>query len=377
MTDYKQPTPDIIFENHCEITLQIIKDEDKFTRAENPIPYYGRIVLITFLVGILIPAIHRMFQEPRVNSMILIAILLTGLVYILNMNHFAAKKVARVLGTYFRTHRFRQDGFETIEDSITLNFSYDQVRCVHENEKYFYLWLGAKYIVVNKDTFTIGNSDDFGLFIRIKCSEKQPLLTLRQHILQSLKKGRIPIIIFSFFGIFYLWASWWLMLTQNQGPLERVLATYQTRHNVQIIASEELPGGAVVFGVEEVDTIFASLYRKSRNRYVKVHSHSYSITGLVNWTNSNNELFESSDELLTFVAGEWNIVFGVVDFRWWNNNLSEAEKSKYTTIEFWRGTRNLVLYYRDVLQRRRDESLASQGFRPHLRIATEITVVRQ
>ena len=369
MTVDEQPSSDIIFENHCEITLQMIKDWDKFTRAENPIPYYGRIILITFLVGSLIPAIHRMFQEPRVSTMILIAILLVGLVYILGKNHFAAVRYKKDVGTIFRTCRFRQDGFEIIEKIITVSFSYDQILCVNENEKYFYLWFGKGYSVVNKDTFTIGNSDDFGLFIRIKCSEKQPLLTLRQHSLHCLKKDRIPIIIFSFIGICYLWASWWLMLTQNQGPLERVIATYQTRHNVQIIASEELPGGAVVFGVEEVDTIFASLYRKSGNRYVKVHSHNYSITGLVNWTNSNNELFESSDELLTFFAGEWNIVFGVVDFRWWNNNLSEAEKSKYTTVEFWRGTRNLVLYYRDVLQRRRDESLANQGFRPYLRIA--------
>jgi len=347
--------------------LQIRKEWDKFTQAENPVPYYGRIALIIFLVGILIPAIHRMSQTPSVGLLIQTAILSAGLVYTLNMNHFAAvrsmKKGEHITGTkeanLFLTCRFRQDGFEINEYNVTMNFSYDQVRCVHENRKYFYLWFVKKYIVVNKDTFTIGNSDDFDLFIRKRCSEKQPLLTLHQLSLYSLKKSRIPIIIFSLLCFCLLWASWWLMLTQNQEPLERVLAAYQTHHNVQIIASEELPGGAVVFGVEEVDTIFASLYRKTGSRYIKVHSHSYSITGLVNWTNNNNKLFESSDDLLTFLGGEWNIVFGVADLRWWNNHLPDVVKSKYSTVEFWSGTRNFVLYYRDILQSRGDESLAN------------------
>lgn|GEM_PF-2105688 len=363
MTD-EQSTPDVIFENRYEITVRTFRSWDKFSLKNNPFRFLPRIVYLLFLVTFLIPCAYDALFHGNAKYFVYAVCSLIMIAFMLAASHLRTvrwvKNAAKASGEkkLLRTLRFVENNFEDHTNNIFTTFPYDQVRYLYENDKYCYLWLaeGGGGIVVEKNAFSIGDPDEFGLFIWEKCSEKRPLLTARRQNLSTLKKHFISSAFFIILIAFLIPLLWGPMLrkitnadtNEPVSALEQVLEVFR-KNDAQVIAVEELSGGAVVFGVDDLDTIAAAILRKSSGSYIWVDAHEYSITSITQWTKQKHELFESRDGLLTFESAEWSIVYGVIESRWWDTNFSETEKSRYTAVGFQCGAGDFVLYYRDTV----------------------------
>jgi hypothetical protein len=227
-----------------------------------------------------------------------------------------------------------------------LYFPYDRFIYISEDEKRFFLLRDNDITTVYKDAFTIGEAAGFGEFIRRKASEKKPLLTKRQSNFRTFRQSILLYVLLTvlcFIFVPNIWRPNIRLDTLEQQMIKR-------GYDVQVLETIELQGGAVVLAVSGIDTVEAVLLRKLGNQYSIADTHTYHITEVVNYNkqwSAAHGIFESQDDLLTFAAADWRVVYGVAEAAWWNSNqLSDNVKQRYTVVEFELGAGEFILYYR-------------------------------
>ena len=239
----------------------------------------------------------------------------------------------------------------------TLTTAYEDIYYIEEDDEVISLWSDAVIIFLRKAFFTIGTAEDFLTFIKQKCNEKKPLLTLNQAE-KRFRKPRIPymaiviVITLGFFAYFatVVTTSWFAFLTSSEStaddPLTRAIER-QWEDDVSVIATVEVDGGVAVFGTNGKDTLYTMLLSVSRSgNYNYAKGYSESITLWIEYNEYYNVLQESSAEWFAFSHAP-TIVFGIAKADWWDTNTwITSSKEKYTAERFTNENVDFILYYR-------------------------------
>jgi len=101
------------------------------------------------------------------------------------------KKSARILETpkLIRTISFGEN-IQIETGNVGISYSYDKVRFIEDyDESYsFWIWAGSKMqIVIYKESFTVGNSEEFLTFFKERCSQENPLWSKKEMNKRMLK----------------------------------------------------------------------------------------------------------------------------------------------------------------------------------------------
>ncbi len=71
------------------------------------------------------------------------------------------------------TYTFLEDNFLRDTEHSHLDVNYSQITKIIESENLYILMIVKQGLILKKDSFTIGNSDDFKSFIKNKCANAQ------------------------------------------------------------------------------------------------------------------------------------------------------------------------------------------------------------
>ena len=341
----EQSKQTILFENRYEATLRMLNSRGKFSLKNNVFRFLGRATLILYLVVGLIPVVYITFFNTTTRYILYIISFLFLIFLILSFDYVKLfirirneKKISG--GKIFFTNRFGDKNIEISDNKITSIFSYDLVNYIYENREYYYLWIEDSSFIVCKDSFTVGDKDGFGDFIRDKCSEKKPLLSSFQRNLKTLKMACILSVLIIFLAIGTLPDLWTSAFQHKATPHDQIIAYHGG--DINIITTEELAGGAIVFVAQEPDVVGAYLFKKSDGRFLIVDGHTFSISNIAGWSKENDTLFESHGGLLMLNNEEWNIVYGVIEIQRWNDL---PESKKISTKQLYFNTKRTILYY--------------------------------
>ena len=200
---------DIVFENEYEITKQFIRSEYKLSQKRS-----GKLNLwvshgsTVFYVVIL--SVYAVFSRNILicafNTLVVV-LLLTYPYFIVpaqTLKGFARLSGVKTLPSpIIRTVSFGESILmQTGNTAVT--YSYDKVRYIEENDEYIYFWIGTLMIVpLYKNSFTIGNSDDFTTFLYEKCSELGSLRSKRKLFWRDFISAS-PLIIFDIAVLTYI-----------------------------------------------------------------------------------------------------------------------------------------------------------------------------
>jgi hypothetical protein len=121
--------------------------------------------------------------------------------------------------------------------------------------------------------------------------------------------------------------------------VEEVAVSRYWHEGITPIATIEIPmpGGnsAIVFGTDGVDEIRANLFhRLPRGGYFPHGGFTRSLTESNTYAN------------WSVVLDGVSVYYGIADFQWWSDNISEAERVEYSVVEFQVETGEYVLWYR-------------------------------
>jgi hypothetical protein len=346
----------ILFENKYEFTKEKIKKWNSVRPKNSGGLIFGyHIFLLMFTAAYLTLGLVLLIVYGRLFNILTVTIAAALIIHILLKNTLECNREQK------RIMRLSKDGssnvfFRFYEDRIEVaDFSgasaarpYDHIIFMREQDDIFRLLLEDRCWIICKNCFTIGDAEAFGEFIRNSCAQSKPLLSNKQHnlrIIKGLMFSTLLIVAVSVVCFPWLWSTRYSGSVRYES-FESTVALYE--ENVQVIAaldSEKLSGGAIIFFAEEPDDVGASLYKQATRDYLWVDTHVYSITGLNRWSQQGGALFESQDDLLEFAAGDWSVVYGVVE-KWWWETVSDSEKSQYTAVEFEFGAKDFVLYYK-------------------------------
>jgi len=341
----------IPFENKYEITKALMRRWSQRSRQKVARHWPLFLLMMTVLYGVI--AVLSLFAVliygdqnmlyPAILSLLLLSFSLAR-PYISSGREF--KRLLQLSGEtrLDRTIHFG-DKLTVTTGNSTLTFSYGQIRFVDETDESFRLWIDGAlaFIMVYKNSFTVGDTGAFSTFIKEKCAESEMLWSKRELYRKVLKRILPRMIIGAFMIIFlliYVWISAFHPNTIAQ------VVNRRWNYEIQVICSAELPNGAVAFGYDGADRIYGILFGKRGNHYSYIDAHSYSITSINDTNRAGGWLFESQEGLLPYSGGEGKVVYGVADAGWWNNAVTESEKEKYTTSPFQCADADYVLYYR-------------------------------
>ena len=200
------------FENRFVVTKSHIRREYKLTQKRsgklNIWLLYSMISLFAFdLLANLIVRPQNIYSH--IVDLLVICFFLVYSFYILPARKL--KAFARLSGEkkpyppLLRVIRFGESISLQTGNSV-LSYSYDKVRFIEDSDECIYFWLNLTMVVtVFKDSFSIGNPDEFVAFLTEKSSEQEPLWSKRE-LNKRVFKQMIPLVIIEIF-IFMLFLS--------------------------------------------------------------------------------------------------------------------------------------------------------------------------
>lgn len=328
----------IQFENQYEFTKSLLKNWYKMSQKRDGkyrIWLAGCLAVSCILIAFIIKEL--IFY---IFALIYVLWFIYGLVRPFIMPGRQLKHFSQITGEskWFQIIQFGEN-IEVQSGNSIVKYSYGRIRFIEENDTCFCLWINTNIMLtIYKDSFSVGNANEFCTFIEEKCSEQEPLWTKRELNKRILKKSLPPSIVLIIMPLITLF----LHFMPLSNTISQVTNTYW-ENRIETIASVELSNGAVAFGTDGADEIHAMLLLKSGNNYNYVSAHSYSITSIDNYNRASDTLFQSEE--FSYSA---TIVYGVADMDWWNDNITEFEKKEYMTSSFQCGETSFVLYYRFV-----------------------------
>ena len=201
---------DTKFENRYEITKQFIRSEYKLTqkRSGKLNLWFGYCMIILFVTILFIYSIISLPNIILHLFYIIFGCLLLIYPYFIDPAR-KLKAFTKISGEKkliyppIRTVRFGE--FILLQTgNYNLSYSYDKVRYIEENDECIYFWISLVMVVpLYKDSFTIGNPDEFIAFFYEKCSEQEPLWS-KSELNKRLLKNMLPYMILTVAIFIYL-----------------------------------------------------------------------------------------------------------------------------------------------------------------------------
>ncbi|MDR2956789.1 MAG: YcxB family protein [Coriobacteriales bacterium] len=274
-----------------------------------------------------------------------------------------------ILAPYFQRRRikllYRRSGYtkliqtlhfkEHIEvsnaNTITM-YSYDQIRYIDEDKFGYYLYIDVirGSLVAKKDTFILGDKDDFATFINSKCCETGKLLTkaeLSKKIIKRYWLFLLVLLMISLSFISFAIPFPTTLNTRNVNDYAIAVLSSARFGDTEIVATLQYESASIVFGTDGKDDIFAlSLNELTPTGYRYYWSSTYSISEMVKHNRESQNRFESNKEELVIEAGRQEIIFGVADASWWLENAPDTQKQSYTVVLVYCNGQDYALYYR-------------------------------
>jgi len=166
-----------IFENRTVITKEILTEF-----SMNTFKIYSkklRMFLLVFtplcILCVVVESITKRFDFTSIfmviASVFFIFIFFKGYIFRMKQNY------KNFLGVYGElpqfTYTFSEDNLQGITSHSNVNLNYSQITKIIETKNLYILMIEKQGLILIKDSFTIGNSDDFKLFISDKCTNTQ------------------------------------------------------------------------------------------------------------------------------------------------------------------------------------------------------------
>lgn len=274
----------------------------------------------------------------------------------------------------FRSIRF-SDKIEVTCGNTTTTLLYEQIAFIEENNDCFCLWVNGKvFLVIYKNAFETGDAESFRAFILAKCAESHPLLTKSQF--NSPHFRRILPFVILFTALILLLPCWILANLQAQDmadlaqetaipekyntapeqgvPIQKIIS-YWWEDRIDTVETVTHQGWAVVFGAEDFEGIYyihAMVLKETDNGYRYVKSGNYAVAEIIDCNQQSDILFESPPSLFGLSDEPGNesptLTYGVAYADFWDKDVSDTQKQKYTVRPFQYGDTKMVLYYRLV-----------------------------
>jgi len=203
------------YENRYEITKQFIRSEHKLTQKRSGkltlwLRFFTQIFMASYVLACFI--LGNPLNILSVIFMLCLCFMFVSPYFIaLNVPLNAYKKrsgESKPCKTIYRTVRFGENIELQTGNSIS-SYSYDKVRYIEDNKECIYFWINLVFVSVVpllKNSFTVGNADEFLLFFKEKCSEQEPLWTKGELYKRQVKEilsyiNFLPVLIVT--GIFF------------------------------------------------------------------------------------------------------------------------------------------------------------------------------
>ena len=174
---------DIKFENRYDITKGFIRSEYKLSQKRS-----GKLnlwlVFVMKIVYILVLIAYIILGGPLISTFTFFLFFLVCF-FVVYPSFIAPARKLRAYGKIaaekkpftLPTRNVRFGENIVLQTGISsLSYSYDKVRYIENSDDIIYFWIGMEMVVpLYKNSFTVGNPDDFLAFFREKCSEQEPL----------------------------------------------------------------------------------------------------------------------------------------------------------------------------------------------------------
>jgi uncharacterized membrane protein len=351
----QETQPAILFENRYVITKATLKEWEKIAFKFMP---FTRLVLIALNSVTLLATVWCFYYGVvsgryiyYICSVIMGGTLVRSVLMFFFEYHFRYKRVMKMTNgeKWEATFRFTDTHIEVNDCNASSSRPYGQVLYVRDLDGCFLFYTDDGNYFIRKDSFTVGEADEFGEFLLSKCCEEKPLMTGRRFRMRAVRPLSWLIVITVFLGVIFIPLSLDMLGIIDRGARGTAFEQLSVARESELhIATVEIPDGAVTFCAELPDTIHADLYRRSGDRYRWTKGHNYSLTYLVGHNKYDylysGELFEDDD--MAFAVGGAVVLYSVAEKEWWDNLVSDSVKEQYTTAEFELGTGEFVLYYR-------------------------------
>jgi Ca2+/Na+ antiporter len=342
-----------LFENSYEITAAVIKKQNKPCPKTTPVKFWfllaSKIIYGILAVTMLFVAVKTRMPTSAFIFVILVCVVFVKTLFDTSINvRIAISLYKREHGesTWIRRARFFGDRVEHSNGNITQSFSYGQFRYISEHGDYIFLWTDSTYVAVDTAAFTLGNVFEFRAFIGDKTAAVRQIRSSAQQNRVDLKRSIIPLGLLVFLCVYAIPSFARAAITIISPSDPPTMAQILERHwdeELTPIGMARLTGGAVIFAHDEGDGFYVSLFRETGGGMYWVDGHSYSITGINNWSRYDGVLFES--EGVAFSGGTQQVIYGVAAVEWWNT-FPEHTRDEYTSRRFRHGNSEFVLYHR-------------------------------
>ena len=217
------------FVNQYEIHSDLLRSWQSFARKRAGKHRQWLLLfsaLLLTIVALWFFSFDTKFPEPDSKSYGLLLLFLAAILLTSNFTGSFARvnQYNRISGEdkWLQTLCFGEE--IEVKNSISRTYySYDLIRFIDETADCFFLWIGLEtvlndrseyynlaagmdsFLVVYKDAFTVGDTNEFYSFVSEKCGKKEPLLTKREVNKIGLKKCGFSMIGVVAFVAFYIW----------------------------------------------------------------------------------------------------------------------------------------------------------------------------
>ena len=201
----------IQFENQYEITKKLVKSWNKLSQKRsakhriwmNFLAKIGIVVLATLTL------LSICFSGSQLSVLLFSLLMLLFIFYLVGPAitfKVQSKRFSQVTGEakWIQTICFGEN-IEIKNGNTTTTYSYYKIRFIDENDECFYLFIsiGLRLSIfhIYKNSFSVGNADEFSAFIKEQCTKQEPFWTKRELNKRVRKKLRPLIALWIAFAV--------------------------------------------------------------------------------------------------------------------------------------------------------------------------------